>query len=93
MNGSNLEFSLIPRLAGSKFDEKGEASFTLCNSCTVVYHNESKKNTYGEEGVSVYKMELSDGLNSYVAEGNAVGEELAKMIREGRMKRIDAYLA
>ena len=93
MNGSNLEFALIPRLAGSMFDEKGEASFTLCNSCTVVYHNESKKNTYGEEGVSVYKMELSDGLNSYVAEGNAVGEELAKRIREGRMKRIDAYLA
>lgn len=93
MNGSNLEFALIPRLAGSMFDEKGEASFTLCNSCTVIYHNESKKNTYGEEGVSVYKMELSDGLNSYVAEGNAVGEELAKRIREGRMKRIDAYLA
>ena len=88
-----LQFTLAPKLSAGMFDEKGEASFMLCGSCKVTYHNESGKNTYGADGVSVQRMTLSDGVQKYEAEGSVAEEELALLIREGKMKTIDAYLA
>lgn len=88
-----LRFSLAPRLSREMFDENGEASFMLLGSCKVTYHNETGKNTYGEDGAKVYRMELyEEGGSSHKAEGGVVDEELARKLREGGISRIDAYL-
>ena len=40
-----LTFTLAPRLREDYFYNSGEAGFTLCGGCRVVYHNESGRNT------------------------------------------------
>lgn len=92
-DGEQLRFGLAPRLSGEMFDERGEASFMLLGKCRVTYHNETGKNTYGADGAKVYRMELSEGDNRCMVENSVVDEEPARRIREGRISRIDAYLA
>ena len=87
-----LEFSLAPRLAAELFDERGEAAFMLFGRCRVIYHNESRSNTYGENGAKVWRMELDDGIERQEVSGNTLGEELALKLRAGGIQQIDAYL-
>lgn len=88
-----LRFCLAPRLSGEMFDERGEASFMLLGSCRVTYHNEKRRNTYGEDGAKVYRMELYAGNDCYTVEGSVLDEEMARRIREGGISRMDVYLA
>ena len=64
----------------------------LLGSCRVTYHNETRKNTYGEEGAKVCRMELFEAGGSHTTEGSVVDGELAQKLREGGILRIDAYL-
>ena len=90
----NLRFSLSPRLSREMFDENGEASFMLLGSCKVTYHNETGKDTYGEGGAKVYRMELfEEGGSSHNVEGFCLEEELARKLREGGISGIDAYMS
>ncbi len=87
-----LGLRLAPELSGQMFDEKGDAAFTLCGKCRVVYHNPLRKNTYGVGGARVrYMTVLRDGLLTRV-EGDTLPEELALAVREGEIERIDAWL-
>lgn len=88
-----LRFHLEPRLSREMFDAKGEASFMLLGSCKVTYHNETGKNTYGEDGAKVCRMELFEESGSHMVDGSIVEEELARKIREGGILRLDAYLS
>lgn len=88
-----LGFQMIPRLSGNMFDERKEASFMLLGSCKVTYHNESGKNTYGEDGVKVCRMELTGEDGCYTVDGSILNEELAQKTREGKISTIHAYLA
>lgn len=88
-----LGFQLTPRLSGNMFDERKEASFMLLGSCKVTYHNESGKNTYGEDGVKVCRMELTGEDGCYTVDGSILNEELAQKTREGKISTIHAYLA
>lgn len=88
-----LGFQLTPRLSGNMFDERKEASFMLLGSCKVTYHNESGKNTYGEDGVKVCRMELTGEDGCYTVDGSVLNEELAQKTREGKISTIHAYLA
>lgn len=87
-----LQLVLAPRLSGRTFDERGEAAFMLCGSCVVTYHNEERRDTYGSDAAVVRRMELWDGENRYVVTGDTAPRELALLVREGKMKSIDAYL-
>jgi hypothetical protein len=88
-----LGFTLAPRLSGDMFDESGEASFMLLGSCKVTYHNESGKNTYGEDGVKVCRMELAGEDGRFTVAGDRLGEEQARKLREGKITELHAYLA
>lgn len=88
-----LGFTLAPRLSGDMFDESGEASFMLLGSCKVTYHNESGKNTYGEDGVKVCRMELTGEDGRFTVAGDRLGEEQARKLREGKISELHAYLA
>lgn len=86
-----LGFCLAPRLSGEMFDGNGEVSFMLLGCCKVTYHNRSRENTYGENGVKVRRMELT-GESCYTVEGGIMGEEPARKLREGGISEIHAYL-
>ncbi len=88
-----LGFTLAPRLSGDMFDESGEASFMLLGSCKVTYHNESGKNTYGEDGVKVCRMELAGEDGRFTVAGDRLGEAQARKLREGKISELHAYLA
>ena len=88
-----LQFTLSPCLKGDFFDDQGEASFTLCGSCRVIYHNESRKNTYGPEGVRVRSMTLLGDKEQYEVTGDTVNAKLAEQIRSGGIRQMDAYLS
>ena len=88
-----LGFTLAPRLSGDMFDESGEASFMLLGSCKVTYHNESGKNTYGEDGVKVCRMELAGEDGRFTVAGDRLGEAQARKLREGKITELHAYLA
>lgn len=75
------------------FDRSGEASFMLFGCCKVTYHNETGKNTYGADGAKIQRLELYDETKNIMVESGVVSGELARSIREGKISRIDAYLA
>lgn len=87
-----LQLVLAPRLSGRMFDENGEAAFMLCGNCVVTYHNRTGKDTYGQSAAGIRRLELSDGVNQYSVTGDTVPQEPALLVREGKMKTIDAYL-
>lgn len=87
-----LGFTLVPRLSGDMFDGKKEASFMLLGSCKVTYHNESGKNTYGEDGVKVCRMKLTAEDGCVTVDGSVLGEEQARKLREGKISEIYAEL-
>lgn len=87
-----LQLKLAPVLAGRMFDEQGDATFNLCGSCPVTYHNPSRKNTYGPGSPKVTRMvaHLADG--DVEVTGDTFGEEVALAVRERNVISIDAWL-
>lgn len=83
---------LAPVLAGRMFDEKGEASFKLCGSCRVTYHNPGRKNTYGEKGAKVCRMVAHLVNGDVEVSGDTLGEEVALAVRAGKVSAIDVWL-
>lgn len=92
VRGSKVNLRFKPILAGRMFDEAGEASFMLCGSCRVTYHNPSRKNTYGQGGVQVARMVVHLGDRDVEVKGAVLDEELALAVREGRVPAIEAWL-
>lgn len=90
-NGA-LRFRFAPLLRHDLFDGKGEAAFALCSSCHVVYHNAARKDTYGENGAQVRRIEAFDGKTTTVAQGDCLPARESALIRSHGMKRIDVYL-
>ena len=68
-------------------------AFNFLGGTLVCYHNPSRKNTYGEQAAVPVKIKIEDRQEK-VSEvsGPEVGEELAKRIRNGEIKRIDIEL-
>lgn len=64
----------------------------LLGSCKVTYHNESGKNTYGEDGVKVCRMKLTAEDGCVTVDGSVLGEEQARKLREGKISEIYAEL-
>lgn len=92
-NGELL-FKLAPKLPKEMFDENGDCSFMLLGKCKVTYHNESGKNTYGEDAAKVVRMEVTkDGGSRFETEGSTIKGEAALLLREGKISEIKAYLS
>ncbi|MDR0465244.1 MAG: hypothetical protein LBG94_09070, partial [Treponema sp.] len=88
-----LCFALKPCINESFFTENNTFSFNFLGSCKVVYHNDSRKNTYGPDGASVqsYRITFKDGAVLEVNEPVIKGEK-ARAIREGKAAKIDCCL-
>jgi len=92
VENGRVKLRLAPLLAGRMFDGNGEAAFTLCGSCRVTYHNEKKTDCYGKDGAKVVRMVVHMDGKDIPAEGDALEEELALAVRQGKAEAIDAWL-
>ena len=85
-------YRFAPLLRGNLFDERGEASFTLCGGCQVVYHNTNKKNTFGENGAKAVRIRVDDGIHAKLISGDCLPVSICDAIRARKIKRIDVDL-
>lgn len=69
-------------------------AFNLMGQTLVVYHNPSRKNTYGVNRAVVSRLEVRypNKAKPVIVQGAAVGGAMAQDIREGKVERIDVYL-
>ncbi len=94
LNGlKELNLKFRPILAGWLFDKKGIYSFNFLGKISVFYHNPSRKNTFGKNGVKIKKICFEDtGGNPVEITADTVPCALALQIRGRQITRIDAYL-
>jgi hypothetical protein len=92
-SNGELCFALRPALSADFFTDDNTFTFNFMNSCTVVYHNSSRKDTFGQQGAGVqsYRITFTDGVEEEV-KGSFVQGKTAHAIRDGRVKRIDVQL-
>ena len=89
---AGLQYRFAPILRRGLFDEKGEASFTLCGTCQVTYHNPTGRDTYGPERAAVYRITAFDGRDTVTFDGDTLPDRESDLIRRHRMVSIDVYL-
>lgn len=68
-------------------------AFKFLGKTLVVYHNEDRKDTFGEDGAKIasYQLEYYGGSKKTI-EGGTLEASVAKDVREGKVKRIDVTL-
>jgi hypothetical protein len=93
LTDGELCFTLKPGLSADFFTEANTFTFSLMGGCIVVYHNNSRKNTFGPEGASVktYRITFDDGAVEEVT-GLFIRGASAHAIRDGKVKKIDVDL-
>ena len=82
-----LVLNFEPKLANWLFED-GKASFRLLSTCDVTYVNNTGKNTYGEEGAKISKIEI-DG--KVVSTDKKIVGEMAEAVRDGKIDKITVY--
>jgi len=72
----------------------GSFAFRFLGKTLVVYHNDARKNTFGNNGARVrsYSLLYRNGKKERV-KGGSLGSTLARKVREGKVSRIDVELA
>lgn len=68
-------------------------AFKLFGKTLIVYYNESRKNTFGAEGVKVQRAELLDSNAIVNINGCVISNSYAQKIRRGEYKQINLYLS
>ncbi len=92
LGDGGLCLALRPVLPGWLFAEDGTLSFTFLGKCQVTYHNPGREDTFGGKlCIREMKLQLADG--SADVTGDTLAQPYASLVREGKVKRIDAFLA
>jgi hypothetical protein len=93
MHNGELRFGLNPALSTDFFTADNTFTFNFMGSCEVVYHNESRGDTFGAQGVKVkgYCIIYADGRSETI-NGAYIHGKNAISIREGKIRRIDVNL-
>ncbi|OZM58070.1 cellobiose phosphorylase [Lottiidibacillus patelloidae] len=93
MEDDELTLSFSPILPGWLFKEDGTLSFNFLGHTEVVYNNEDRKNTYGENKPNVESFVLHDenGEKTTVQEKSLKGEQ-AMALRNGKYTKVEVFL-
>ncbi|MDR0473088.1 MAG: hypothetical protein LBH43_05410 [Treponema sp.] len=88
-----LRLTLKPLIPADFFTAANTFTFRFLDSCTVVYHNEKRKDSFGSDAAVVrsYRITYADGSVEEV-EGAFLPETAALAVREGKAERIDVEL-
>jgi hypothetical protein len=90
LRGGLLSLKLQPCLPADFFTAATTFTFNFLGNCEVVYHNESRRDTFGIQ-VQSYHITYFDGSSETVSGAFIQGKD-ALAIREGKAKRIDVNL-
>jgi hypothetical protein len=71
---------------------EGTYAFMFLSQTLIVYHNPSRKDTFGVKGAKVHQIILDDGKNKLDFSGHIISFPFAEKVREGKFRRIDVYL-
>lgn len=82
-----LVLNFEPKLSNWLFDE-GKITFRLLSSCDVTYINNTGKNTFGEDGAVVDRIEINGNI---VATDNKIVGKDALAVRDGKVDSITVY--
>ena len=68
-------------------------AFKFLGKTVVVYHNDERKDTFGEDraGIASYILKYADGATRE-SQGEVLDTPLANDVREGRVERMDVFL-
>jgi hypothetical protein len=93
LHDGELRLGLSPCLSADFFTADSTFTFNFLGGCEVVYHNESRRDTFGTQGVKVkeYRITYADGGNETIS-GAYVQGKSAIAVREGKVCRIDVSL-
>jgi len=88
-----LILSFSPIIPGWLFDEDNKVSFNFLGKCIVNYYNPKRTDTFKLD-LKNQKISIQD-VNGKIIEikGNIIEGELAKLVREGMISKIDIYLS
>lgn len=81
---------LRPALPGWLFDANGSISFTFLGQCQVKYFNPLRENTFAET-IKLLSLNLYFAGEQVKIQGDVIGPPYASLVREGKIKRIDAF--
>ncbi|MEN8077373.1 hypothetical protein ABFP60_10440 [Clostridioides difficile] len=88
-----LSFTLSPILPEDFFDINNMITTTILGKVELVYINNNRKNTFGENKGIVKEISIvKQNGESIKVNGNIVQGELAKEIRDGNVVKIEAYI-
>lgn len=82
-----LVLNFEPKLANWLFED-GKASFRLLSTCDVTYVNNTGKNTYGEDGAKISKIEIDGNV---VSTDEKIVGEMAEAVRDGKIDKITVH--
>ena len=89
-----LKITFEPVLNERFFDSDGNASWTFMGQCRIVYHNPSRRSTYGDGAPQIRSMKLLTTMGETIDIGsNTLEGENARMLRDGMIVRIDAEMS
>lgn len=92
LQDGELCLRLQPTLPGWLFDEQGTLSFTFLGQCSIKYLNPSRGNTY-DQSAKIETMQLHLNREIINIEGPVIPTPYASMVRDGQIRRIDAFFA
>lgn len=88
----SLKLKFAPALSEEFFTAQGDASWTFMGRCRIVYHNPSRRATFGSDAPKICKMRLlTTGGEQIEVNGDVLEDELATDLRDGKIVRIDVY--
>lgn len=91
LKGAELHFSLKPVLPSDFFDENNEVRCSIFGDTTIIYNNQSRKSTFGENAARIMGYILTDKEGRTHSCEKVYGE-LAESIRDGKIKTIEVQL-
>lgn len=92
-DNGELEFTLSPILQSDFFDDNNMVSTTILGKIELTYINNSRKNTFGANKGTVEEIVIT-ALDGEIIKvnGNIVKGNIVKDIRDGNIKKIEAYI-
>ena len=92
-DNGELEFTLSPILQSDFFDDNNIVSTTILGKIELTYINNDRKNTFGANKGTVEEIVITN-LDGEVIKvnGNIVKGNIVKDIRDGNIKKIEAYI-
>lgn len=89
MKEQTLTFQLSPVLPSEFFDEEGVVEFQLMSKCKVIYHNPSRKATYGKDGAKATRMVYYKHGVPYTTDLCELTGDDAFAMRNGEIEQIE----